>query len=351
MSKIYKIIELFFKQTHPEDVQKKFFFWLKAPYASRAKEEAINQVWNDLHIEADQSTKKSYEQVEERLEFVARKKSRSISSVIFSQRHNQSKHRFCPPAYRKHSLYIRFARIAAIFIIPLLSVLSAWWFVQNQQAPELTLVEYFVPNGETREIVLPDNSKVIINSGSTLFYPAELKGKNREIYLSGEAKFMVAQDKKKPFIVKTNDMNVEALGTVFNISSYSDNSHTTATLAKGKIKVDIKSTNESFILDPHEQVLFDKKTGQSLQQQVRLDYVLAWEKGQMVFQRASLYEIVKEIERRYDVTIYLNSKAWDNEIITVKFLYDETLDDILTVLKHIIKGFNYEIKGDKIYIH
>ena len=325
MSKIYKIIELFFKQSSSEDIRKKFFIWFKTPYASLEKEEAINRIWNDLDIEADHATENSYKQVEERLGFDNRKK--------------------------KHLLYIRFARIAAILIIPLLSVLSAWWFVQNRQAPELMLVEYFVPNGETREIILPDSSIVTINSGSTLFYPAGLKGKNREIYLSGEAKFNVATDKKKPFIVKTNDMNIEALGTVFNISSYSDNLYTTATLAEGKIKVDIKSTNESFILDPNEQIRFDKKAGNSLRLDARLDYILAWEKGQMVFQRASLYEIVKEIERRYDVTIYLNSKAWDNEIITVKFLYDETLEETLSVLKHIIMGFNYEIKGDKIYVY
>lgn len=325
MSNIYKIIELFFKQSVPEEVQKKFFFWLKTPHASHEKEETMSHIWGELHIEADQSTKNSYKQVEEKLGFATRKK--------------------------VQTLFIRFARIAAIFIIPFLSVFSAWWFVQNQPAPELTLVEYFVPNGEMREIILPDSSKVTINSGSTLFYPTGLKGKNREIYLSGEAKFTVAPDKKRPFIVKTNDLQVEALGTVFNLFSYPDNLYTIATLAEGKIKVNIHSTNESYILEPNEQIRFDKKTGNSLRLEVRMDYVLAWEKGQMVFQKASLYEIVKEIERRYDVTIYLNSKAWDNEKITVKFLHDETLDEILSVLKHIIMGFNYEIKGDKIYVY
>lgn len=325
MSNIYKIIELFFKQSLPEEVQKKFFFWLKAPHATQEKEEAINRVWNELHIEADQSTENSYEQVEEKLGFATRKKART--------------------------LYIRFARIAAILIIPFLSVFSAWWYVHNQAEPELTLVEYFVPNGEIREIILPDSSKVTVNSGSTLFYPAGFKGKNREIYLSGEAKFTVTPDEKRPFIVKTNDMHVEALGTVFNVFSYPDNLYTVATLAEGKVKVDIKSTNESYILAPNEQIRFDKKAGNSLRQGARMDYILAWEKGQMVFQRASLYEIVKELERRYDVTIYLNSKAWENEKITVKFLHDETLDEILLVLKHIIAGFNYEIKGDKIYVY
>lgn len=325
MSNIRRIIELFFEQSQSEDTRKEFIRWLKSPHAVQEKEEVISRIWDELHIEADDSTENSYKQVEKRLDFAKRKEIRT--------------------------LFIRFARIAAVIFIPLFSVLSAWWFVHNQPAPELTLIECFVPNGEIRDITLPDNSKVRINSGSTLFYPSEFRGKKREIYLSGEAKFMVAQDTKRPFVVKTNDMNVEALGTVFNIFSYPDNLYTTATLAEGKIKVDIKSTDESFILEPHEQIQFDKKSAHSLQQQARLDYVLAWEKGQMVFQKATLYDIVKEIERRFDVTIYLNSKAWEHERITVKFLNDESLDEILMVFKHIVTGFNYEIKGDKIYIY
>jgi ferric-dicitrate binding protein FerR (iron transport regulator) len=243
-------------------------------------------------------------------------------------------------------------RIAAVFLIPLFSILTAYWYVQNQPPFEdVALMECYVPNGEIREIRLPDSSSVLINSGSALFYPQAFKGNTRTIYLNGEAKFTVRQNKKMPFIVSTKDMNVEALGTVFNISSYPDNPYTTTTLAQGKVKVDIKTSEETFLLSPNEQVIYDKVTGTAVQKQSRLDYVLAWEKGLLVFQSASLHTVIKEIERHYDVTVYFNSTDLNDKIITVKFIHDETLEESLHTLQQIITGFHYKTEGKRIYIY
>ena len=321
-----KLIEHYFQSQQLEETRRRFFFWLKSPVSSKEKEKAMAELWEELSVPADPSTEKSYKQVEERLGF------------------NKQ------PA--RHLLYIRLARIAAVFLIPVLSLLSAWLYVQDYQKPaEINLVECFVPNGETREIELPDKSQVVINSGSTLFYQKGFNGKTRDIYLSGEAKFTVAKDKKRPFIVKTNDMAVEALGTVFNVSSYFDNPVTTATLIEGKVGVNIRSTEQRFILNPREQIVYDKKSGQILKKKTRIDYVLAWEKGQMVFQSASLQTIIKELERRHGVTIYLNTADLRDEKLTLKFLYNESLEEILHALQQVITGFDYKIEGDKIYIN
>jgi len=324
MSKVYQIIESFFKQPQSENIQRDFFRWLKQSHSLQEKDEAIAQIWDNLNIQPDLSTEESYTQVATRLNFVMRKKHRET--------------------------YMRLARIAALFVIPLFSFFAAWWFVRNQKSAELSLVECYAPNGKIKEIVLPDSSRVRLNSGSTLFYPRQFNTKTRDIYLSGEAKFTVAHDKTKPFIVKTNDMNVEALGTVFNVSSYPDNACTVTTLVEGKVKVDIASAGNSFILAPHEQVVFDKKTGNSMRKKARIDYVLAWEKGHMVFQGASLYTIIKEIERHYAVTAYLNTRNLQEGKITVKFLNDETLDEVLQALQ-LVTGCHYEIKKDKIFIY
>ena len=321
-----KIIEHYFRGQQPEETRRKFFFWLKSPISSQEKEEAMVELWEELSVPADQSTEGSYKQIEKRLGFSKRSAMRP--------------------------LYLRLARIAAVFLIPVLSLLSAWLYVQDHQKPaEINLVECFVPNGEIKEIELPDKSRVIVNSGSTLFYQKGFNGKTREIYLSGEAKFTVAKDKKRPFIVKTNDMAIEALGTVFNVSSYFDNPATTATLIEGKVGVNIRSTEQRFILNPREQIVYDKKSGQILKKKTRIDYVLAWEKGQMVFQSASIQSIIKELERRHGVTVYLNTADLEDEKLTIKFLYNETLEDILYSLEQIITGFKYKIEGDKIYIN
>ena len=125
----------------------------------------------------------------------------------------------------------------------------------------------------------------------------------------------------------------------------------TASLAEGKIKVDIRSSHETFILDPDEQVVFDKNTGVSERKRARMDYVLAWEKGQMIFQSASLYSVIKEIERHYGVQVYLNARDLNDEKLTVKFLHNETLEEVLYTLKQIVAGFKYKIEGDKVYIY
>lgn len=325
MSRINQIIEYFFKEEQPEENQKNFRRWFFRPSSVKEKEDAIRIIWDDVQIKADASTEDSYLKLTRKLGF---RKQKPVSVYIR-----------------------RWIQIAAILIFPLLCAGTAWWYVQTQKPKELLIVECFVPDGETREVILPDQSVVIVNSGSSLLYPREFTGKVRDIYLSGEAKFSVHPDKNKPFVVKTNDMSVEALGTVFNVSSYPDNKKTIASLSEGKIKVNIKSSHECFILNPDEQVVYDRKTGQSERQTTRVDYILAWEKGQMIFQGASLYSVVKTIERHYGVTIYLNTRDLQEEKLTVKFLYDETLEEVLHTLQQIVAGFKYKIDGDKVYIY
>jgi ferric-dicitrate binding protein FerR (iron transport regulator) len=325
MSKIEQIIEQFFKSEQPENMQKAFSRWLIHPEAVGEKDKYMYAQWEQYQATEDPSTEKSYQQVARRLGFYRQPVIRSLS--------------------------IRFARIAALFVIPLLSVVTAYWYVNMQQPEELSLVECFTPNGEIREIELPDHSKVTINSGSTFIYPKDFKGKNRSMYLSGEAKFVVTKDPHKPFIVKTKDMDVTALGTTFNVSSYADEPQTVATLVQGSIQVDMPTSGNSFVLTPEEQLVYDKQTQAVTRKPARIDYVLAWERGQMVFQSASLQTIVKAIERRYQVTVYLNSTGLSDEKLTVKFLHDEPLEEMLHTLKQIIKGFHYKTEKDKIYIY
>jgi ferric-dicitrate binding protein FerR (iron transport regulator) len=241
-----------------------------------------------------------------------------------------------------------------MFLIPLFSVATAYWVIQSQhsqQPAELNLLEYFVPKGEIEEVTLPDNSIAILNSGTTLIYPEHFDGNNRHVYLNGEAKFTVAKDPEKPFVVKTKDMEIKALGTIFNVSSYSDDGRTIATLVQGAVQVDIKSDGQSFILKPNEQVDYNNLTKTAKLKPARIEYVLAWERGQLVFQSAPLYEIITGMERHFNVKVFLNSTDLNDEKLTVKFLNDESLEEILHTLQQIIKRFHYKIDKDKIYIY
>ena len=89
-----------------------------------------------------------------------------------------------------------------------------------------------------RSLTLPDGTKVQLNSKSTRLYPQEVTGDSRSVFLLGEANFKVKPDKKRPFIVKSNDLQITALGTEFNVSAYPESQEIATTLISGSIRVD-----------------------------------------------------------------------------------------------------------------
>ncbi|MDR3268579.1 MAG: DUF4974 domain-containing protein [Tannerella sp.] len=325
MSRTEQIIEHFLNDEQPENTQRAFFLWLIRSSSTFEKDQCLYAQWNSIQEVDDCDVEASFERLTQRLGW--------------------TKRRTFP------SLTLRIARIAAMLLIPLLSVAIAYWIVQSQQPAELNLIECFVPKGEIEEITLPDHSVAILNSGTTLIYPENFTDNSRQVYLNGEARFTVAKDPEKTFVVKTKDMDINALGTIFNVSSYSDNAQTVATLVQGSVQVDIKSDGQCLMLKPGEQAVYNHLTKTAERKPVRIEYVLAWERGQMVFQSAPLYEIINEMERRFNVKVYLNSTDLNDEKLTVKFLHDESLEEILRTLQQIIKGFHYKIDNDKIYIY
>lgn len=162
---------------------------------------------------------------------------------------------------KQYNLVHKLLRIAAILIIPLLSIAGSYLYIkQNTYNPEL--IQCFVPEGENQEVILPDGSTVNINSGSILIYPKKFKGDTRTLYLTGEANFTVKKDKEHPFIVSTSYLKVQALGTKFNVQAYSESDKITTTLENGAVKVDkIAGGEDSFILSPNDKLEYNHKTG------------------------------------------------------------------------------------------
>ena len=105
---------------------------------------------------------------------------------------------------------------AAIFLLPVLSAFTVYYFTQRPQR-NLQPTVITAQKGEKAEVVLPDGSNVWINSGSTRTYDRHFNGKERSVYLQGEAYFEVTENKKRPFIVHTKHITVQALGTSFNV--------------------------------------------------------------------------------------------------------------------------------------
>lgn len=328
MPKTREIIQKYIGYTYSEGTRKVFVNWLKEPTNKEEKEAVLKEIWDELDVKADASTQKSYEAV--------------LTGI-----------RTTTPHMRKLSVSYRLARIAAVLMLPILSMAITYYIMKDDKAKEhqLSLVECIVPDGEVRTLMLPDSSIVKINSGSILIYPEHFTDK-RDVFLNGEAYFTVARNETKPFTVKTTDMEVEVLGTTFNISSYSDNESSSTTLESGKVNVRFKNeVSESLILQPNEQVAYNRHSKLIAKSVVKVENVIAWTEGKLIIQGMTIEEIAKVIERRYALKVNLNAHKYKDERITMKVSHEEDITEFMNVLSFLVPQLKYRTENDTLYIY
>lgn len=189
---------------------------------------------------------------------------------------------------------------AAIFLLPVLSAFTVYYFTQRPQR-NLQPTVITAQKGEKAEVVLPDGSNVWINSGSTLTYDRHFNGKERSVYLQGEAYFEVTENKKRPFIVHTKHITVQALGTSFNVRSYETDSLASAVLLEGKVKV--SASGHETILSVNERATFDKRKQTLLADRVEALNFIEWKNGNIYFSNQTYDEIARTLSRIYNVEI------------------------------------------------
>ncbi|TWF40408.1 FecR family protein [Chitinophaga polysaccharea] len=157
------------------------------------------------------------------------------------------------------------------------------------------------PNGRQFCMKLPDGTAVWLNAASTIRYPVAFKGKERLVEITGEAYFEVAQHTNMPFKVKINETStVEVLGTHFNINAYKDEPGVTATLLEGAVRV--RYAGETATLKPGQQALMAGGPIK-LNTAVNIDKVMAWKNGLFNFDGASLQQVMKQLERWYNIEV------------------------------------------------
>jgi len=208
-----------------------------------------------------------------------------------------------------------------------------------------------IPYGKKFEVQLSDGTVIHMNSGTSLRYPVQfLKNKSRQVYLTGEAYFEVSKDKEHPFTVNTQEVNVEVLGTKFNVNSYTEDTSTDVVLVEGKVSLykDKKTTENQVYLLPG--IKGSNKRGQQkiTTEEVNTDYYTAWVKGSLVFKNESFSSIIKKLERQYNVTFVNKNKALGKEIFNARF----DNEPIEVVLKYFSDSYaiDYTIAEDEITI-
>lgn len=157
------------------------------------------------------------------------------------------------------------------------------------------------PRGGQYKITLPDGTKAWLNAASSLKYPVVFVGNERKVEISGEAYFEVAKDAAKPFKVQLNNMEVEVLGTHFNINGYPDEDDVKTTLLEGKVKV--TAANKSKLLQPGQQALLTSSGSFEVADEVNLEEVVAWKDGNFQFENSDIKAVMRQLARWYDVEV------------------------------------------------
>lgn len=182
---------------------------------------------------------------------------------------------------------------------------------QSVEADVTSYNTVVVPYGKRTQITLSDNSTIWLNSGSKLVYPVRFADNKREVYLDGEAIFEVASDKNHPFHVVTRDMEVKVLGTVFDLSAYSDDSIVNTVLVRGSVELIYKRsslfgpTKEK--MTPGMLAVYDLADESLVQENVDTKNFTSWREGYLVMEKKSLGSIAKKLSRYYNVSVEIEN--------------------------------------------
>lgn len=239
-----------------------------------------------------------------------------------------------------HSYWKWVAVAASIAII--LTVGMAFFVFSNYNGKDLIAVS--TQAGEQQNITLPDGSQIRLGNASTIRYNAAFGPRKREVYLTGKAYFKVVHNAAKPFVVHTKQLTIRDLGTAFGIRSYKNDKAAVVLVAEGKVSVSSAngaSKKPLGILLPGEQLAYNLTSDGFTQQTVADEGIVAWSQGKLVFYNQPLGDILRAIERRYEVTVRLQDDAAKDKRITFK-QNSRALEDVLKVLS-LVSGLQYEI--------
>jgi len=212
--------------------------------------------------------------------------------------------------------------------------------------------ELIVPNGKQFKVQLSDGSLIFVNSGSKLRFPVSLnRKKTRDVFLEGEAFFEVKKNMAAPFIVHTKDMNVQVLGTKFNVSSYQNDKNTSVVLKEGSVGItkssEVFDKKSGIVITSGEQVILKDETFSV--NKVSIEKYVAWKDGYLFFENDKFEDIIKKLERYYNIVIENNFVELNDIRFTGSFT-KEPINEVLDVFKD-LTPFKYQVSdGGKVVI-
>lgn len=203
-------------------------------------------------------------------------------------------------------------------------------------------------------ITLSDGTRVWMNANTTLEFPVNFVKSQRRVKLQGEAYFEVARDESKPFIVETAGMQTKVLGTSFNIKAYPDESREQTTLLEGKVEVSLSSTSTTvpspkLVLEPGMQAQWEKGSTSLSMQAVNPDNIIAWRRGEFVFNEEDINIVLRTLSRWYGIEFISSDMGQETYTFSGMMSKDDKLETTLEILT-LAGGPAFKIEGNKVYM-
>ena len=313
---IKKIVDTYLDNEMPADLRSKFFGWLRSSEGRDEKNNALESYWE--HLKAVDTLDRS-----SKLERLHR------------------------DIYRRGLR--RFARIAAVAAAVILSIAGIDFIVVDNYLRDNTCTNIVTSSCDKGEYTLPDGSKIWLNSGSVLRYYGDFAEGKRIVELEGEGFFKVSRNPSRPFILKTDDMDIEVLGTEFDVINYKDFGTTEAILCSGSIRASGGHLPTPVVMKAGDHLVYDKKSGRTTLRQVDASNYSQWFNDTIAFDNMPLADILINLERRYAIEIDA-PEAWKNSLrMTFKIKHNENIDDVLHAMSLVV-GLRYTRDGRHITV-
>ncbi|NEW84956.1 MAG: FecR family protein [Mariniphaga sp.] len=252
------------------------------------------------------------------------------------------------PRFKKQKLfktYLKIAKYAAILLIVFGAGIALQYIglgIDKEKLVYQKCTSIVAPLGQMTNVELPDGTKVMLNSGSSLTYNGNFSRGERFVSLNGEAYFDVTKDQEHPFVVQTSLLNFKVHGTSFNIEAYTDENLVNTTLIEGSLGVMNKSNQELLLLEPGQNAHFNSLHPNVIVSNVNTEIYTSWKEGLITFRNEKLKDIARKIERWYNVKIVIKNPKLGEEAYFGTIMKNKPIDQILVVLQ-LTSSLKYKI--------
>lgn len=233
---------------------------------------------------------------------------------------------------------IKRSRLAVLSIAAVLIMAAGIWFVNRNDnagkktsAPVASLTKKNTDRSESKFIQLEDSSRIWLNSSSSLEFPDQFDPAKREVFLTGEAYFDIKHADKVPFIIHTGNVSTTVLGTAFNIKAYPGQKTITISVSRGKVKITRDDGWETTLIKG-QQLKLNEEQKKTTEKNIPAENIAAWQQGNIVFDDEELKDIISDMERIYNVSIYISNDELEELKISTSFKREIGVEQALQVL-------------------